>query len=388
MADLCADEEILNLNVNEEERVLIQRVKLSPEYFEIQKEIQQLLPDDIHSPFMLLNKNVTGGAPVMLYQNDRINVIFKSDNDYYYSEADKDFEPSFNPVLHEIIIGIFGTNTLNSPNFARVLAGNYPFPCPRYLARTSDLCQSEYSRCAYVVYEYIPGPTMLVWLGIASYSENSELTTTLLKILRDIFYALYDAYRKIDFTHYDLHPGNIIIQSGNVPVIIDFGTSHINYRGINYGLTFCEAEIYNRSMWVHDVFKLLMFVYWSLYPEFINNRLIAHINEIKLQLESADTQPSDKEHLNRLLRYTQAKEKKSLGRITVLGPKIVSDILSFFFYGRPPLPDDISGYHDYISDVFNPSKSIQSQHLKFENFLQHFNRIVAPYLEYELPLGI
>lgn len=89
-----------------------------------------------------------------------------------------------------------------------------------------------------VIYEYIPGVTLLEALKTITVNEFKA-------IILQILLALYDAYQAFQFTHYDLHLDNIIIinrtefnhpvifrnqlllYSNLLPVIIDYGSSHI-----------------------------------------------------------------------------------------------------------------------------------------------------------------
>lgn len=171
---------------------------------------------------------------------------------------------SFDEIVHEAFIGLYGLNKLGSPYFAKVLDAYMSQECPKYY----KLCNTT---CNYVIYEYIPGITLLEALKTMMVKEFKE-------IILQIWLALYDAYQVLQFTHYDLHPGNIIISrtesnhpvifrnqlllySNLLPVIIDYGSSHINIDGVDYGRNFDDGKIHNIVFWPHDIFKLLSMIY-------------------------------------------------------------------------------------------------------------------------------
>jgi hypothetical protein len=50
--------------------------------------------------------------------------------------------------------------------------------------------------------------------------------------------------------------------SDHLFVFIDYGSSHITLEGKDYGRIFPEGNIYNRTFWIHDIFKIMMFLYY------------------------------------------------------------------------------------------------------------------------------
>lgn len=167
----------------------------------------------------------------------------------------------FDEYYNEAFIGIFGTNNLNSPYFAKIKGILFD--------QTYN-----YEKCDLVYYDYVSGSTL----------EDFILKESCVKsiiILKQLFLALYNANEKIGFTHYDLHHRNVMVvhqpevsllevpyKQDNkyfycdcFPVIIDYGSAHIEYDNKNYGRTFNEGNIFPQSFWIHDVFKILMCTY-------------------------------------------------------------------------------------------------------------------------------
>lgn len=195
------------------------------------------------------------------------NVIIRF-NDYVVKAYTPDKSLDFDDHLNEAFVGLFGLNILRERgifNFALVYTILTDKPCldTKYLPD---------KMCNYVLYEYIEGPEIKDFVLNHTANENIE-------ILKQIIYGLYEANIHCGFTHYDLHEGNIIIKthpevlsisypSSNmnistkyIPVIIDYGSSHIKIGNIDYGKIQVEGNVDNREFWIHDIFKILMRLY-------------------------------------------------------------------------------------------------------------------------------
>jgi hypothetical protein len=182
-------------------------------------------------------------------------------------------------LQHELFVGLFGLNPLRRsvPNFAYILGG---FQCSPPLIDSQSkevvaFCNNDRVNVNYVLYENVtPAITMREYI---SRCTPQEFVNKYLQIL----YALHEAWRACQFTHYDLHDENVLIrnvgdtgfyikyrtergteylQSDAVATIIDYGLAHIKYEGKHYG-------IYNRIPWgvyprrafpMHDAYKLLL----------------------------------------------------------------------------------------------------------------------------------
>jgi hypothetical protein len=122
------------------------------------------------------------------------------------------------------------------------------------------------------------------------------------------------AHEAIEFTHYDLSGNNIIIKTLDsprdfefngvkascryLPVILDFGVSHIKYQGKDIGTSLQREYIYNKNFWIYDVYLLVSALYGDIYtskicsPEILGytRQLFEYfirdpdINEIKYRL--------------------------------------------------------------------------------------------------------
>jgi serine/threonine protein kinase len=157
------------------------------------------------------------------------------------------------------------------PNFALVYG---LFDCSSPVAnaiRVGSWCISQNNPTGYMVYENVKGMTFTRWMKL-----KTSTAEDLIKILFQIFMAVYIAHQRCKFTHYDLHsgnviihqlpevrsityPGNITIQTDKLAVIIDYGLSHINDNGISVGrMEYQHASIfYDMDRPMYDVYRIL-----------------------------------------------------------------------------------------------------------------------------------
>jgi len=110
---------------------------------------------------------------------------------------------------------------------------------------------------------------------VIEYVEGSHINNYIpfqqhLRIFLQIVMALHFARIKIDFTHYNLHRGNVIIkqldgdyvikygdfylQTNSIPIIIDYGRSYTKYTG---GHEYHGKGVYDHSCWQHDIYYYL-----------------------------------------------------------------------------------------------------------------------------------
>lgn len=141
--------------------------------------------------------------------------------------------PKINQNIHEAFIGCNAINELVKyiPNFVYIFGAD--------------------TQSTSVIVEYIEGDTFFEWIKSDSFNDRDFIF-----ILLQIAFALEVAQNKCGFVHYDLTPWNIMIQTldketffdyviddGSVyrittkyiPVIIDYGKSHVICDKIHYG---------------------------------------------------------------------------------------------------------------------------------------------------------
>lgn len=106
---------------------------------------------------------------------------------------------------------------------------------------------------------------------------SSGRQVPLLDILYNLFSRLYVYYLRYRFTHYDLHLYNILIHRENYNVkIIDLECSFFRLTADmlsetdphhlvgEHGVEMEYQRYYDRGYWLHDVFKVLMGIYYTL----------------------------------------------------------------------------------------------------------------------------
>lgn len=237
-------------------------------------------------PYQLGKLNITDRIRLWLHRLSEISsgtqgqtaeVYFRRLADAFVLKAPITGEP--NLLSHEIFVGIYATNRLRAycPTFAYIFGG---FKCSPPLFDKGEAvtwCTStDRNGVTYAVYENIaPGETLRSYLATCSVNE-------FITVIQQILYALMIGQYHYDFTHYDLHDLNIIIRKpyGNnkfeikfvlptgiryvrsnvVPVIIDYGFTHVTVDGQHFGHAGLQNYfIYDdRSSPLYDAYKLLM----------------------------------------------------------------------------------------------------------------------------------
>jgi hypothetical protein len=163
-----------------------------------------------------------------------------------YSPSDEEDEEK-EDFDREIVVGL-EINKLRDPGFMKTMGYNASTQC---IIPGKEM----YPLCDYLYLEKIEGVTLRHYLRYNNCSLLQFKT-----IMRHVVKTYHKAYYTIDFTHYDFHDSNIIINLSGLPVIIDFGTSHIRLPEGNIGDNYLGDGRYpDRSNWIHDFFKIMAF---------------------------------------------------------------------------------------------------------------------------------
>ena len=176
-------------------------------------------------------------------------------------------------ILHEYFVGAFGTNFLRGeiPNFTFVMG---VFQCsPPYIDQKKGLtyCQNDNmtNQVYYVLYENVTDSVSFAEFITKGCSYSEYLT-----VICQILLALDLANEKLDFTHYDLHPENVLIKelpydiyipypqgylrTRHLAMIIDLGRSHIRVNNKHYGFSLIQGGIYpDRPYYMYDAYKIV-----------------------------------------------------------------------------------------------------------------------------------
>lgn len=200
-------------------------------------------------------------------------------------------DPKKDFLLHELVIGLHGTNKLRRfvPNFTYIYSGFKGSP-PLFNPKSKKVlswCEGGNDEVNYVVSENISAS-----ISLNEYIKNCN-DKDFLNIYMQILYALKKAHSLIDFTHYNINGNNIIIrsvdleefqipyeteksqieyiQSSVIATIVNYEYSHIKIPEIvnskgkiipsgdygKFGLK--DYSVYpNKSFPIHDLYKLLM----------------------------------------------------------------------------------------------------------------------------------
>ena len=156
--------------------------------------------------------------------------------------------------IHELFIGVFGTNKLKDliPNFAYILAS--------FASERKQL----------TVYEKFPELTLTKFCQTCSFQD-------FLNLYLQVLFSLELAEHEIKFTHYNLNSESILIKpvqtkavirymntylvTDKIALIYDYSTSHIEYQNRSYGAHDLSqfGVSGTHSHLLHDAYKLLLY---------------------------------------------------------------------------------------------------------------------------------
>jgi len=236
-----------------------------------------------------LNSLITGGntevVPVLVkYYLNHLTKISESSYGAIYSTDFKKIKDitiikiptTDEPLLHELFIGIFGANDLRKyvPNFVWTYGG---FKCSMPIDDGKNVI--SYCRDTGTLYDYLLLEN-IIGISVQDFIEYNTADQFIALYLQ-LLYALYKAYKEIDFTHYDLHIDNTLIKTSNdlksiycetengnewcnttnIIMIFDFGRSHMKLNGRDYGYYYHNNRgiSANRAFPMHDAYKFLCF---------------------------------------------------------------------------------------------------------------------------------
>jgi len=195
-------------------------------------------------------------------------------------------DPNNSDLLHEMFVG-FQLNKLRGqiPNFAYIFGG---FKCspPIIDAETKKViawCENTKNVVNYVAYENVQ-PSV----PMSNYVKKSTFEQFCNRLLQ-VCYCTDFAYQKIDYTHYDLHDGNVLdrktefsrfyipyftdndkieyLLTDGIATVIDYGITHVKYEGIGYGdYLRQDFQVFpDRSFPISDLYKFLLFCMRSMF---------------------------------------------------------------------------------------------------------------------------
>lgn len=289
-----------------------------------------------------------------------------------------------NDAIQEFYIGtILNKMRLHCPNFVQTIS---MFKCDMN-KRLRQICTiNDQNNPPIIIQEFIEGNTLENML------EKKQLTfNEFLIIFCQILVALQKVQDEHYFTHYDLHPGNILIKNGgnydvnirdinikfessHCPVIIDYGLGSIydgNYRIGKYDLiSYNITPMFNMA---YDYYKFLLFSINILLEDFNGNKqMIKKIAELIKFLFKND----DPYNLSENSDLNEFREKVDVA-ITEYCLNITNSKLSKL---TP---------HTMLINIYNNYKSEIRDHVKFnDNLLLHpmklhsevfMNKIVSDY---------
>lgn len=222
-------------------------------------------------------RNKDSGVFVYKYDFNGNNIICKTlyNLDEILQKSDRD---GSSELIHETIVGFYATNKLRelgNPNFAYVYGY---FECKDTLKSDGLILNTNNGKkSAHILYENIEG------ISFERFCQTCTKEEFIL-VFAQILFSLKHANELFDFTHYDLHLGNLNVRkitnydfsikyplknnpifcksNGNVVTFFDYGRSHIKIDGIDFGITdpdYGFSQVFNdRPFYLTDSYKILM----------------------------------------------------------------------------------------------------------------------------------
>ena len=201
-----------------------------------------------------------------------VSKIFGTDTKVIIKVPRKNY--GFFTALREYFMGIFAINNLRYriPNFVFTLGG---FMCPKPKIKGNKYkFKKNGSETAFVIYEYLSGENITMLLKKKRLSFETWLIS-----FAQILLALEVAQLEINFTHFDLHGGNVmlieqgtsydiplgdqtykIINPPSTPVIIDYGLSTCEVKNKTIGsFDFSKYGMMHYMVQGYDMYKFLVY---------------------------------------------------------------------------------------------------------------------------------
>lgn len=331
---------------------------------------------------------ILGGINSQIISIPKENVqIIKEDEDLlvlrygdsiikFESEHNDDYKYHFNSIINEMFVSSVATNSYEG--FVTIEIGNIGSKCPDNIENTL---------CSIIKEDFLNGNTLHNWI---TYNIGPSFGIKLSNILLKVFTNLYHIHKDTGFTHYDLHTGNVIVDEDDTPHIIDYGLSYIKYDGKNYGTILPIGEVYNRPMWLHDIFKLLMNVFGRVNVIILENNIDQIINFVlyctkNFNEVSKNLNESNRAKLRNMYAYSKGFDLPRRIKITITNEKFNTyfnhfeeqfEYVHIFFLLSKAL-NIILNQHD----MFLVSKSFKNKpdnYFTFEEYKENINSYVAP----------
>lgn len=205
---------------------------------------------------------------------------------------------SSDSIRHEVVVGLLFLNNLRNPfdsngkNYGIVNGKKYGMPIPNFSMIYGIL---EDKSLNFSIQENI-NPS----ISFRDFCKTCSSEEFIMYYLQAML-ALREANLRYNFTHYDLHPGNLLLRdtsdnyipyytsrgkeyikcNGKIITFIDYGSSYVEDKNQKIGSIPMEKyHIYNdRSNLIHDVYKLLCMSLKHFKDPYLGSFLIKYFNK-------------------------------------------------------------------------------------------------------------
>lgn len=188
--------------------------------------------------------------------------------------------PEVDELSHEAVVGLYAMNNLRRylPNYMYVYS--YTKCSPPLLSNKETLtwCAADKPGVSYLINENVRDARSL-----GEFIKDPKITKDdVWVVFLQLFNALNLAYEKYEFTHYDMHAGNVLVReysrimaipfykngtirgymaSKYIPYIIDYGNTRVKLGKFNCGRLALGSYVKNplQAFPLHDVYKIIGF---------------------------------------------------------------------------------------------------------------------------------
>jgi thiamine kinase-like enzyme len=199
-------------------------------------------------------------------------------------------------------------------------------------------------------------------------------------MLKQIIYCIYHLYITFEFTHYDLHMGNILFKKLDHEIsiqyindiiftdvliyFVDFEFSYLKLppaegelNNRNIGIHMDGSNIFNYSFWIHDMFKVLMCIFIKIY---------------NLKNERSKNKHSMNGGNTTIHRDFQGVDDNSKSEDLEIHYTIISKLLKFFVGAC--MDEELASKYNNVNEFMN--LRCFPNDLNFTDFISYFDKII------------
>lgn len=289
--------------------------------------------------------------PVVVFEPEEYITRRKEDN-YFIKSAEISDEIGYESLVHEVYMTLRLSD--GKTNLQRVIDVKFTHTH------------------MYAVFHYIEGLTLFDLVNKYFLSDEEPNMDEFMSVVSSALEQLDYLYSSYSFTHYDLHPGNIIMDETGKVTIIDLEFASAVFDGNDHGVQLLSENDLNSLItpdyyWPFDMFKLICFVKHTII-NMKKNAELRHLSTSAMDLSEESRRDVDEMHKTTMERLNVRLPRNKL-------EKLIDILLSYFM--------DPLDFEDYSMEVtyyaaprIDRMKKYNKYLTNFEHFYAYYNNIV------------